>query len=122
MGSLKAIKPRLGTLRSPMGYGDREQSERARLRKREQLDHWRVWYKTKAWHDLRLFVFARDGYTCRQTGVLLTKRHPHEFSPVCDHIVPHRGDPKLFWDPDNLQTVSKSWHDSVKQSQERGGR
>ena len=30
---------------------------------------------------------------------------------VVDHIVPHRGDPKLFWDPDNWQTLCKRCHD-----------
>ena len=26
---------------------------------------------------------------------------------------------RLFWDPANLMTVSKAWHDKVKQAQER---
>ena len=30
---------------------------------------------------------------------------------VVDHIKPHRGDPKLFWDPDNWQTLCKRCHD-----------
>lgn len=27
-----------------------------------------------------------------------------------DHIIPHRGDQKLFWDPDNHQTLCKPCH------------
>lgn len=30
---------------------------------------------------------------------------------VVDHIKPHRGDPKLFWDPDNWQALCKKCHD-----------
>ena len=30
---------------------------------------------------------------------------------VVDHIVPHRGDKKLFWDEDNWQALCKSCHD-----------
>ena len=30
---------------------------------------------------------------------------------VVDHIVPHRGDQKLFWDRGNWQTLCKTHHD-----------
>jgi 5-methylcytosine-specific restriction protein A len=30
---------------------------------------------------------------------------------VVDHIVPHRGDPKLFWDRSNWQALCKRCHD-----------
>ena len=30
---------------------------------------------------------------------------------VRDHINPHRGDPLLFWDPDNRQSLCKECHD-----------
>lgn len=30
---------------------------------------------------------------------------------VVDHIVPHRGDPKLFWDENNWQALCKRCHD-----------
>ncbi|MBT2215847.1 HNH endonuclease [Virgibacillus dakarensis] len=29
-----------------------------------------------------------------------------------DHIIPHRGDKKLFWDPNNHQALCKSCHSS----------
>lgn len=38
-----------------------------------------------------------------------------------DHIVPHRGDSRLFWDPKNLQSMNKDCHDKYKQSAEKGG-
>lgn len=40
---------------------------------------------------------------------------------VADHIVPHRGNPDLFWDPANLQSLCTLHHDE-KQRIERGGR
>lgn len=30
---------------------------------------------------------------------------------VVDHIIPHRGDDKLFWDQGNLQAICKTCHD-----------
>lgn len=39
---------------------------------------------------------------------------------VVDHIVEHKGDARLFWDPHNWQSLCKSCHDGAKQSLERG--
>jgi len=79
------------------------------------------WYKTARWQRLRLRILARDGYMCRQTGVMLAGRYPANDSPVVDHIHPHRGDPDKFWDESNLQSVAKGWHDAAKQSLEKRG-
>lgn len=54
--------------------------------------------------------------------------HAYAFHPsdrlepaeVTDHIIPHRGDPDLFWAPWNLQTLSKRQHDT-KTATEDGG-
>lgn len=81
----------------------------------------RDWLNTARWQKLRLKILVRDEYTCQQTGVLLIGKHPAADSPVVDHIRPHRGDPDLFWDETNLQSVSKEWHDRVKQSREKRG-
>lgn len=40
---------------------------------------------------------------------------------VVDHIKPHRGDLYTFADPDNLQSLCKTCHDSEKQSDEIRG-
>ncbi|MEM1149318.1 MAG: HNH endonuclease [Pseudomonadota bacterium] len=82
---------------------------------------WRSWYNTKEWRELRALVFKRDGLVCQQTGVLCIGKHPDPHSPVADHKIPHRGDRALFFDPNNLETVTKRYHDSVKQSLERRG-
>jgi 5-methylcytosine-specific restriction protein A len=39
---------------------------------------------------------------------------------VVDHIVPHRGDPRLFWDATNWQGLCKPHHDA-KTAREDGG-
>jgi len=39
---------------------------------------------------------------------------------VVDHIVPHRGDPGLFWDEANWQSMCKPCHDA-KTAGEDGG-
>lgn len=42
--------------------------------------------------------------TCMRAGRLTP-------ATVVDHIVPHRGDARLFWDEDNWQPLCKSCHD-----------
>lgn len=39
-----------------------------------------------------------------------------------DHIVPHKGDQKLFWDESNWQSLCQECHSADKQRIERGGR
>ena len=41
---------------------------------------------------------------------------------VVDHIEPHKGDHKLFWDPKNHQALCKRCHDKHKQRLERSGK
>ncbi|WP_426229305.1 HNH endonuclease [Pararhizobium sp. DWP3-4] len=104
------MAPRLGRL-----AGD----EKTRLRERDQNVAWRKWYKTERWRKLRLEVLLRDAYTCQQTGVICMGKYPAPNSPVADHRIKHNGDEQLFWDIKNVQTVSKAYHDSEKQKQER---
>ena len=122
MGKLKSLQPRLKTLGSrlsPIAPATRQEAEVIRHRERDQnLEH-RKWYKTSRWHKLREQVLLRDAFTCKQTGILCIGKYPADNSPVVDHIKPHHGDDQLFWDIENLQTVSKAYHDSEKQKQER---
>ncbi len=80
---------------------------------------WRAWYKLARWQRLRLKVFIRDGYVCQRSGVLCIGKHPAEDSPVANHKTPHRGSEALFWDEDNIETVSKAVHDSEVQQEEQ---
>lgn len=41
---------------------------------------------------------------------------------VADHIIPHKGNKKLFWDEGNLQPLCKRCHDSDKAREEAGGK
>ncbi|WP_460274261.1 HNH endonuclease signature motif containing protein [Celeribacter sp. ULVN23_4] len=38
---------------------------------------------------------------------------------VVDHIIPHKGDDRLFWDKTNWQALCKPCHDRQKQREER---
>lgn len=44
-----------------------------------------------------------------------------KLAEVVDHVTPHRGDRKLFWDSSNWQPLCKHCHDSWKQRVESGG-
>lgn len=79
----------------------------------------RAWYSTARWKRLRDRVLLRDHYTC-QCGC----RHiePNTAMLVADHKKPHRGDPALFWDETNLQTLWKPHHDADKQRADRRAR
>lgn len=78
---------------------------------------WRRWYKTARWRDLRLQTFARDMFTCQMVGCGRVVADTSQL--VCDHRRPHRGDERLFWDQNNLQTLCKPCHDGPKQAEEQ---
>lgn len=124
MARLKTLPSRLGQLpqrlAQPRSTGPGN-AEADRSRYRDATQPWRAWYKTARWQRLRREVLLRDGYQCQQTGVLVIGKYPAPNSPVVDHKIPHHGDAVLFWDIDNLQTVSKVYHDSDKQRLERRG-
>lgn len=40
---------------------------------------------------------------------------------MVDHIIPHKGDMTLFWDPDNWQSLCFWCHDNTKRQIERYG-
>lgn len=65
----------------------------------------RTWYHTARWRALRAVVLLEEPYCpdCRDDGrrVLTTD---------ADHIVPHRGDPLLFWNRQNLQAKCHAHH------------
>lgn len=96
-------------------------------RKRRVEKPWRSWYNKKEWYQLKAHVIERDSVLisgrlvpqCQATGELLTGAKGQPNSPVVDHKQPHRGDPKKFFSANNCWTVSKSFHDSVKQRWEK---
>lgn len=50
---------------------------------------------------------------------LPTCRFCKEPATVVDHIKPHKGDPRLFWDRTNWQPLCAHHHNSTKQRLER---
>lgn len=70
-------------------------------------------YNTARWKRLRAAQLAAHPLCafCVQLGYT-------ELAEVVDHKRPHRGDPALFFDADNLQSLSKRCHDRHKQAQE----
>jgi len=74
-------------------------------------------YNSTRWHNLRRAQLARRPFCqCPHCDGKFVK------GQVVDHIEPHKGDTRLFFNPKNLQTLTKLCHDSMKQSAERGGR
>lgn len=118
MAKLTQLKPLISHVPARLGGPPPNPADRGR--QREHAAPWRKWYKTARWRALKDEVHLRDLYVCQKTGVLCSGKYPAPNSPVADHIVPHRGNEKLFWDPSNLQTVSKAYHDGEKQKAEQG--
>lgn len=110
MGKLAALPSTLASLAPTIGF------QRDAHGHSPEAEPWRAWYCTAEWKRLRLATFKRDGWTC-QCGCGTKEGRSSQL--VADHKTPHRGDQKLFWDPDNLQTLTKACHDSRKQAEER---
>ena len=54
--------------------------------------------------------------------VMCLLRGMYTEAKVVDHRKPHRGDPTLFWDENNWQSLCENHHNSAKQSMEKSGR
>jgi 5-methylcytosine-specific restriction enzyme A len=65
----------------------------------------RQWYHSSRWQDLRTQVLSEEPL-CR---IGLAEKRV-EASTDVDHIVPHRGDPALFWERRNLQGLCHECH------------
>jgi 5-methylcytosine-specific restriction endonuclease McrA len=109
MGRLKALPSRLAAL-PPVIHS------RADAEGHDEDLQARKWMKSRRWKALRWEVLVRDRFTC-QCGCGRTE--PDTAMLVADHRQPHRGDPRLFWDRNNLQTLWKPHHDREKQRSER---
>ena len=60
----------------------------------------------------RRWQTARKSYLeAHPLCVQCAKQGKYVRATVVDHIVPHRGDQKLFWDQNNWQPLCKSCHD-----------
>ena len=82
--------------------------------------------------DERRGTAHERGYTSRWSKVARRYRHEHPLcahhlqrgelvpSEVVDHIIPHRGDDRLFWDESNWQALCKQCHDIKTATEDRG--
>lgn len=76
---------------------------------------WLYLYHDRRWLELRAQQLADE-------PLCINCKIQHRLTPatVADHVIPHKGDPKLFFDLDNLQSLCKPCHDR-KTSREDGG-
>ncbi len=64
---------------------------------------------------------AREGYLkAHPLCVLCESEGEYVAATVVDHIIPHKGDKKLFWNRKNWQSLCKRHHD-IKTAREDGG-
>lgn len=101
----------------PSYLPSRHEQQRQHDSRRDQSEQ-RGWYKTARWQKLKQRVHVRDLFRCQETGVLCSGKYPADDSPVADHIIEPDGDPSLFWDENNIRTVSKAYHDGERQRQQ----
>jgi len=80
-----------------------------------RLPHVKVWLNSKRYINMRL-RFIRKYPLCNHCSTL---RNP-VVATILDHITPHKGNYKLFWDYSNLQGLCKHCHDK-KTAKEDGG-
>lgn len=74
------------------------------------------WYKTKRWLALRAAQLRRKPLCER-----CEKRKKITPATVANHRVPHHGDPALFWDAANLESLCAPCHNSdAKATDARG--
>lgn len=77
---------------------------------------YRALYKTAAWQRMRQYHLSQEPL-CR----FCAKQGRVTAATVVDHIKPHRGDRRLFFDQSNFQSLCAPCHDSVKQAEEKRG-
>lgn len=114
MPKLKQMAPRLASLPPRLKRQADAEGHDAKA------EPWRKWYSLKRWAELRLRVFTRDLFTCQWQGCGFASANPSDL--VADHVVPHRGDERLFWAEDNVQTLCTTCHNRLKQAEERAAR
>lgn len=83
--------------------------------RRSEKRPWQHLYDTALWRKLRERQLAIEPL-CQ----FCKRREDIVIADVVDHIRPHKGDIGLFGDPDNLQSLCRQCHDSVKKRMEMG--
>jgi 5-methylcytosine-specific restriction protein A len=103
----------------------RKEPPRLKVQDRDQRRYveqpWRKWYQSTEWRMLRLQAFERDGYVCQRSGVMCVPggTGQEDNAPVANHRIRHKGDRALFFNLDNIETVTKKVHDEIIQREEK---
>lgn len=88
------------------------------------VGQWLHLYRDKRWYRLRQMALSRDQYRCARCQVLCVTgaryKQDRRLANV-NHRRAHKGDPMLFYDLDNLETVCQGCHSKLIQKQERSG-
>ena len=94
-------------------YGRKYCEEHERQRQGDRADAETRGYGWE-WQKARKFFLKRHPWCirCKAKGRLVP-------ATVVDHIKPHRGDAKLFWDETNWQPLCKSCHDHKTMTEDR---
>lgn len=74
------------------------------------------WYKLQRWRNVR-HVQLLQAPLCAECQRAKPPRVT--MADTVHHVIPHKGDPALFWDATNLESVCKRCHDTVIQSREQ---
>lgn len=95
------------------GYCDKHRPK-DRSRRSEAAADWHRWYTLDTWRkDLRPMQLLREPF-CRECSARARRENRPELLRILatdvDHVVPHRGDWKLFTDRNNLQSLCHSCH------------
>lgn len=95
-------------------YCQQHQKKSVEVEQERQYGRQRPWYhlyNNVAWRKhLRPFILSRDPL-CKLQLTEICRQHGGDPTSVADHIKDHKGDPKLFYDPANLQGVCAACHD-----------
>lgn len=88
--------------------------EKAKSHDKERGSAHQRGYDSK-WRKARIGFLTKNPFCifCREKGIIKP-------ATVVDHIIPHKGDKKLFWDKTNWQPLCKQCHDR-KTVKEDGG-
>jgi len=88
-----------------VGAGQQEAARRYE-HDRNQLQ-WRKWYKSPRWLKIRKLYLAQNPLCaeCEKLGRTVP-------ATILDHIIPHRGNEALFFEPTNRAGLCKRCHDS----------
>lgn len=94
----------------------KRQANREHNARRRRDQPWQAWYGLKRWKVLRAEQLTRQPLCQRCLSYGRTKA-----ATVAHHVVPHKGDPSLFWSG-VLASSCTDCHDIDEQRIERGGK